>query len=116
MEHNCFNTNFISILLEEINLAFKAREDIRHDIFLNKSGVHDDHIYCEYLKHYFDDALPCERKAIMRIVREVINATAEAYDELINEGYYGFEEYESEDYSLDELTEQLMLKFAENDD
>jgi hypothetical protein len=26
------------------------------------------------------------------------------------------EEYENEDYSLDELTEQLTLKFAENDD
>ena len=115
-EHNCLNINFISSLLEDINHAFKARDDIRHDIILNKWGVHDDYIYCEYFNHYFDDALPCERKAIMRIVREVINASAEAYYELIKEGYYSYEEYNKEDYSLDEIAEKLAVKFAENDD
>ena len=111
-EHNCLNINFILSLLEDINIAFKSRRDIHQDINLDKWGVHDDYIYCEYLQHHLVDALPCERRAMMRIVREIINASAEAYDEFIKDGYYTYEDYNNDNYSLDELTEQLELNLS----
>jgi hypothetical protein len=116
MKQNYLNINFISALLEDINQAFLAKKDITHEVIINKWGIHDDYIYCEYLHRYFENALPCERKAVMRIIREVINASAEAYAELIDEGYYCYEDFDSGNYSLDELAEKLSLKLKEKED
>jgi hypothetical protein len=116
MKQNYFNVNFISALLEDINQAFLAKKDITHEVFVHKWGTHDDYIYSEYLHRYFENALPYERKAAMRVIREVINASAEAYAELISEGYYGYEEYDNGDYSLDELAEKLSVKLKEDEE
>jgi hypothetical protein len=116
MKQNYLNIKFISALLEDIKQAFLAQKDMIHDVTLTKWGVHDDYIYSEYLYRHFEDALPCERKAVMRIIREVINASSEGYSELIDEGYYCYEDFDNFDYSLEELTEKLSLKLKEDDD
>ena len=114
-EYNCLNIRYITTLLKDIQKAFTARDDISHNIQLGEWGTNNDYIFCEYLNHYFSEALPCERKALMYITRAVINASCEAYSELIKEGYYGFEEVDNQDYSLNELAEQLTLNFGEDD-
>jgi hypothetical protein len=116
MKHNYLNINFISALLQDINQAFVAQKNMTHDMTLTKWGVHDDYIYSEYLHRHFEDYLPCERKAVMRIIREVINASSEGYSELIDEGYYCYEDFDSLDYSLEELKEKLSLKLKEEED
>lgn len=89
--HNCLNLNFVIYLLVEITHAFSHIEDMGHDIQVSESGVRDDFIYAEYFHHQFSDFLPCVRKALMQIIRVIINATSECCGKLKTLGYLDYQ-------------------------
>lgn len=107
---NYLNTHFISMLLKSIQQAFVAEQVILRDKHVTRWGRHDDFIYSEVLATHFSGLMACEREAVMAIIREVINASAKAYSELIEEGYNGYEEdLLSDTLSYDELIESLKV-------
>ncbi len=107
MEQNYFNVKFINMLLEEVSIAFDAQELPLKDQTVSRWGCSDDFIYSEYLSKHFEDMLPCERKAIMQIIRTVINASCEAYFELIEDNYLCYEEFDRIDGNLGEFINRL---------
>ncbi|WP_394172857.1 hypothetical protein [Thalassotalea litorea] len=113
MEQNYLNIKFVSQLLNQLNEAFRLEEDVLRDVTVNKWGVHDDYIFCEHLQKYFTELLPHERKALMSIARTVICASAEAYYELIEDNYLGYEMQDNEALSLNEFIDRLQTEGAE---
>ncbi len=107
MEQNYLNVKFVTSLLEEITRAMKAQEPIIKQMKVSKWGCHDDFIYSEVLQECFKELLPCERKAIMHIVREVINASSRAYADLLDDNYLCYEELDQCEGSIDEFIDKL---------
>lgn len=81
--HNCLNTAFINAQLEALHNAITVTPEFNLDIKLSQFGTNSDFIYCEFLSPYFSEALPCERKSIMKIIRELINESCAAYNALL---------------------------------
>ena len=107
MEQNYLNVKFVSMLLEETTRAMNAQEALIRARIVSKWGCHDDFIYSEILQGYFLHLLPCEREALMRIIREVINASTKAYSELLDDNYLSYEHVDKQEESLDEFIDQL---------
>jgi hypothetical protein len=107
MKQNYLNVKFASYLLEEITRAIKVQEPVLKAIKVSQWGCHDDFIYSEVLQECFKELLPCERKALMRIVREVINASAIAYAELLEDNYLCYENLDQYKGDLDEFIDNL---------
>jgi hypothetical protein len=113
MRKNNLNVKFIITMLLRIVEAVKSQEPCLIGCEVPPYGVSDDHIYCEFLHPFFEDLHPLERKAVMRIVRNVITETAMVYDELLDEGYLGYENFDNslmEDFegeNLDDFIESL---------
>ena len=107
MKQNYLNVKFVASLLEEIIRAMKIQEPGIEEMIVDKWGCYDDFIYSELLQGCFQDLLPCERKAIMRIIRTVINESASAYAELLEDNYLCYEGFGGEDVSIDDLVDKL---------
>ena len=107
MKQNYFNVKFASMLLEEITRAMNAQEPLIRERMVPAWGCHDDFIYSEILQGYFLHLLPCEREALMRIIREVINASTKAYSEMLEDNYLSYEYVDKQEDSLDEFIDQL---------
>lgn len=105
--YNCLNPKFILHLLEFLKCFFEEKGDSIIDVHISEWGVTNDFIFSEYFYHYCDELLPCERKALMYITRAIINGSAEAYNELIDDEYYGYEDFSNQDL-LDELQVQAI--------
>tara|TARA_R110001583_G_scaffold150811_1_gene302781 strand:+ start:6310 stop:6675 length:366 start_codon:yes stop_codon:yes gene_type:complete len=104
-DYNCLNPKYILHLLEFIIRIFEEQGDNLTDVHITKWGVSDDFIFSEYFYDYCEELLPCERKALMHITRAIVDSSAEAYHELITDGYYGYEDLSNIDL-LDELYEK----------
>jgi len=107
MKQNYLNVKFACSLLEEIIRAMKAQDPIIKTMKVSQWGCHDDFIYSEVLQEHFKELLPCERKALMCIVREVINASAVAYTALLEDNYLCYENFGQHDESLDDIIDNL---------
>lgn len=100
---NCLNIQFILLLLKYLYYALYTEQLRLKEETVHVYGVRDDYIYCEILQRHFVGLLPAERKALMGITRCLINESAEAYEELLKEGFTDFEET----VSIDEFIESL---------
>lgn len=107
MKQNYLNVKFVTMLLEEAIRALNAQEPLIRERIVSKWGCVNDFIYSEILQGYFLHLLPCEREALMRIIREVINASTKAYSELLEDDYLGYESIDKQKESLDDFIEQL---------
>lgn len=117
MRKNHLNVKFIITMLLRIIEAMKSQQLCLMSCEVPSYGVSDDHIYCEFLHPYFEDLHPLERQVIMRVVRRVITETAMVYDELLDEGYLGYENFDGslmEDFEGENLDDFIAsLKYTD---
>ncbi|RYV01148.1 hypothetical protein SOPP22_16460 [Shewanella sp. OPT22] len=67
-------------LMELLAIAFHRNEVEIDELKLDRFGRHDDFVYSEFLSREFEGLQLHEREALMFIAREVINASARAYN------------------------------------
>jgi hypothetical protein len=107
LKKNYLNVKFVASLLEEIIRAMKIQEPPLEEMIIEKWGCHDDYIYSELLQECFQELYPCERRAIMNITRTVINESARAYAELLDDNYLHYEDFGGESVNINDLVDEL---------
>ncbi|MDP2561191.1 hypothetical protein [Psychrobium sp. 1_MG-2023] len=79
-------------LLEALTISLYNNEDKIDSLAVGEFGRYDDFVYAEIIQHDLAYLLPQQREAIMKVVRELVSATAQAYSSLFDEYIESLEE------------------------
>lgn len=114
--NNYFNIKFATMLLKRVLVAIEMRKAELAEHTISRYGAHDDFIYAECLSEEFTDLLPKERSALMQIVRSLINSSADAYAELVAEGYLQYEEFSIDDDPSNDISDFIERLESKDED
>jgi hypothetical protein len=103
------------MLLKRVLVAINIKHVELSQLEISRFGAHDDFVYSEFLNDEFVDLHQSERYAAMKIIRSLINASSEAYYNILEDNYLQYEAFEStnnEDlHDIDKFIDRLQNEF-----